>query len=571
MSRVQTFAEWLFTTVDWRISSGGMKGKRYEFGAFPCQYDMVNDESHQQAIIKSAQMAVSEHYSLARPFYYLDVHQVNWAVMFPTQGAMHDFFRTRIKSAIDENPYIKRMTRAINASNVSAFGRELYLRYTTTEESIATFDADGITVDEMDLHNPGTLYGAKTSRSQGSMRDTYWFDVSTPSFPKVGIHQAFLNSDQMIWLIKCSGCGYENDLTRRVGEFDINQIENFFREYLPDDKGAAWKDYHIPCSSCGKAIDTVSPIDPAKLSAGGGRWVARYPDRGVRGYHLQIFQRVYDRGFAQVLQRVRRSLLSATKQEHVRRWYNLTLGIPFVPSEGRLSDEDLESITTKDYNDKWGRDVANATVFRIAGMSCDFMGVDVRDKQYHIIGLKRMGDRRLLAAVGWVETSGQVRDLWERLGCPNFGIDSQPDTNESRVLVKAMGRRAFRGKFGKGMNSVFQETAEESLYAVNRPRIMEEVKAMVESFMWIVPEPAWTVGAGIKQSRGTEEYEETLADHFKAPVQIKVYNETLANDEYDFPKDAMEGIDPHFYMAACLAHVASQAKAAPASVIIIPR
>lgn len=569
----QSFIEWLFTTCDWRVSSGAMKSKRYSFDAFPAQLDMVKDESPQQSIIKSAQMAVSEHYSLARPFYYMDVHKVNWGVLFPTQGAMRDFFRTRIKNAISANPYIKRHVTAENESNIAAFGRELYLRYTTTESAIATFDADGITVDEQDLHKADMLYGVRTSRTQGAMREPRWYDVSTPSFPKFGIHQAYLNSDQMVWLIRCGVCGYENDLTTKLGAYDIADIQKFFTEFLPDDRDGAWKDYFIPCSRCGKKIDTVTPLDLAKPSLGGGRWVARYPDRAARGYHLQIFQRVYEKGFAQVLQRVRKNLYDATKPEHVRRWWNFTLGVPYVPTEGRLTDEALNGVTTFEYEDRWRSDIVYKHIRMIDRMDCDWLGIDVRDRQYHLFGLKRLGDRKLVCLVGWVETSGEARAVWERVGRPVFAIDAQPDTNDSRALVRAMGKhRAFRGKFGKGLNTVYQQTAEDQLYSINRPRAMEAVKyAIDEARSWVVPDSAWGTGAGIYQTRGSEKYEETLKDHFKAPVLVKVEDEITGNDQYDFPQDAMGGVDPHFFMAACLAYIAAEVQPAPASVIVIPR
>lgn len=567
-----SFIDWLFTKADWRISSGAMKQRRYDFDAFPAQIDMVKDESYQQSIIKSAQMAVSEHYSLARPFYYMDVHGVNWAVLFPTQGAMRDFFKTRIKNAIDANPYVYRNTKNQNESNISAFGHELYLRYTTTESAIATFDADGITVDEQDLHNANMLYGVKTSRTQGAMRDTYWFDVSTPSYPLAGIHLAFSNSDQMIWLCKCGACGYENDLTQKVGPYDIQEIEKFFREYLPDDRDGAWKKYAIPCSRCGKIIDTVNPMDPRKPSLGGGRWVARYPDRATRGRHLQIFQRVYEKGFAQVLQRVRKNLLEANKPELVRRWWNFTLGLPYVPTEGRLTEEALARVTTDEFNGRWHQDRMYPNVELVDRLGCDWLGIDVRDGQYHLFGLKRHNDKKIVSICGWVETSGQARDIWERLHRPVFAIDAQPDTNDSRALVNAMGKnRAFRGKFGKGLNTVYQQTAEDQLWSINRPRVMEAVKAMIETWDWIVPEPAWDVGAGIMQRRGNEQYEETVRDHFKAPVLVTTDDEITGNRVVDFPREAMSGVDPHYFMAACLAYVAAEIQPAPASIIHIPR
>ena len=87
----------------------------------------------------------------------------------------------------------------------------------------------------------------------------------------------------------------------------------------------------------------------------------------------------------------------------------------------------------------------------------------------------------------------------------------------------------------------------------------------------MVPQELWDVGAGITRKRGEEEYEETLRDHFKAPTMIVQEEEATGNFSYDFPKQAMRGIDPHFFMASCLAYVAMDMKAAPASVIVVPR
>ena len=50
-----SFHEWLFADVDWKISSGAMKGKRYTFDAFPCIEGLIRDESLEQVVMKSAQ------------------------------------------------------------------------------------------------------------------------------------------------------------------------------------------------------------------------------------------------------------------------------------------------------------------------------------------------------------------------------------------------------------------------------------------------------------------------------------------------------------------------------------
>jgi len=564
-----SFHEWLFANIDWKISSGAMKGKRYTFDAFPCIEGLIRDDSKEQVVMKSAQMALSEQYTLQRPFYHMDVWGQNWGVMFPTQATMRNFYKSRIQGSLAANPPINRTAQRINEDSVDVFDRSLYLRYTTSEGAIATFDADGITIDEADIHNPDTLYGAKTSRRQGAMGDTFWYEISTPTYPNHGIDLSFSNSDQHIWLIKCAGCGAESDLTTRIGPYDASDADKFFREYLAESRIPDSRDYHIPCHKCGKPLDLVTPLDPSNPSFGGGRWVPRYEGRGARGYHIQIFQRLYDGGSSSVLKRVRENLLGARKTAHVRRWWNFTIGVPYVPAEGRLTDDDLALATVHDYGD-WIRLVSN-TMWGLSQVNPDWMGVDVRAGQYHVVCLKRLpSGGKVLSHVGWVSSSMELKMLWERLGKPIFLIDSEPDVNESRIMVQSMGRRAYRGKFSQRLGATWS-TSDRQMVVVKRPSVMEAVKDSILGTDWVVPREAWSVGAGIESKKGSATEEETLSTHFKAPTLVEVELAATGGVSYDFPKNAMGGVDPHFYMAACLAWVACDMKATPAFGLRVPR
>jgi len=549
-----------------------MRGRPFTFDAFPCQIDICRDRARRQVVMKSAQMAVSELFTLARPFWAVANLGTNWGILFPTQQAMRNFFRTRIKGALATNPYLRRMTTAENEGNVTAFGHEIYLRYTTTETAIATFDADGVTVDEHDMHNQESLFGAETSRTQGAMGETYWFEVSTPSFPAFGIHRSFLVSDQKVWLIKCPHCGSENNLTEKLGPYDMADATEFFLDFLGEENFAHWKSYFIPCSKCGKPLDPVAPFDPSNPSFGGGRWVATYPDRDLSGYHLQIFQRLYEGGTPAVLRRLRENLIKASDPVHVRRWWNYSLGMPYLSREGRLTDKDLEAVTTNYYDDLWAQDFVYRNVYNIQTMKGDWIGVDVRTGQYHIIEMKRISDHeKLLVGVGWVKDTTELLEYWRRRGKPVLIIDSMPDTNETRTLVRAIGRRARRATFSRSTRILWQPSGDKDHIIVNRPVSMEGLKSMIESRSLIVPRLAWEVGAGIVKEVGTARIEETLRAHFKAPVMVRSYSNDLANEVYDFPKDAMGGIDPHFFMAGSLAYIGSQVQGAPAFALRIPR
>lgn len=569
LHRRRSLLDWLYVDMDWRISSGAWKGRRYDLDTFPCQEAIVVDESAHISVMKSAQMAISEHFTIQRPFFHLAMGH-NWGILFPNQGAMRKFFTTRLKAAIAVNPRVRRFVSAENEGNITAWERTMYLRYTTTETAIATYDADGNTCDETDMHNQETLYGAKTSRMQGSMDEVGWYDVSTPTYPKFGIHQEHLNSDQHTWHIHCEHCQKENDLTRRIGEFDIAEADKFFRDYLG--RYERWEDFHIPCSHCGRPIDPVVKYNPNRPSEGGGRWVAAYPSRDHRGYHLQVFQRLYTGGTPRVLARMRESLLRANRPEHLKRWWNYVLGVPYTPPEGRITTELIEQASTMAHEDRWTRDRMFPNVFLIEGQRVNWMGVDVRAGQYHIFGLAHGGgDKELVTLVGWVAESWEVRNLWERMGEPVFVLDAEPDTNEGRTMVKAMGRMAYRAKFQKGIYKLWQETGEKRYLIVNRPKIMEAVKAAIETRRWSVPTAAWNVGSGVFTTSADNGVEETLADHFKAPMMIRHEDPVSGNTVYDFPKDAMSGVDPHFYMAACLAILAMEVRASPAKIVIYER
>lgn len=561
--RRASFLDWLFVTADWKISSGRMKKRRYDFEAFPCQIDLARDESDDLSVMKSAQMAISEMFTIARPFWQMDVQRRNWGILFPTQTAMRDFFRSRLKAALSATTYLRKNVSGENESTITAFGRSLFLRYTTTDAAISTFDADGATVDELDLHNMDNLYGAMVSRTQGSYDDTPWYKVSTPTYPMFGVHQELLTSDHRVWLIRCGGCGYENDLTEKIGEYDAHDIELYFKDFLSDERFPRWEDYYVPCSGCGKPIDPVARLDSVGAGETGGRWVARHPHRDRRGYHLQIFQRRYRGGTPAVLNRMRNGLLRATGDPTlVKNWWNYTLGIPFTPREGRLTDEIIANASRSGDLVYRLTNIAHNHVHVIDAEPAMWMGIDVRDQQYHVWALgSHGGDHKVCVAAGWVEDAAAVLELWRWMGKPVTLIDNEPNLSDTRKIVAAMGTRGFRAKFAGGIHQTWQKSQDSDLLLVNRAVIMQETKAMIEDRWWVVPEALWDVGSGITH-RFTKQ-EETARDHFKAPVMVKRDDARTGNTVYDYPLEAMGGVDPHFFMAACLAQVATKVRAAP--------
>jgi len=206
--------------------------------------------------------------------------------VFPTETHVTDFSTARIGPALEASPYLtqivmegsgsdgKRRKRTDRVTLKRVRDRFLYLRGGQVKPDgkapqLKSIDADVLIldeVDEMDVRAPAI---AVKRLGHSALREERW--ISTPTYPGVGIHAKWLESDQREWFVRCGHCGEWQPLT----------IQQVVTEWDTLGRPVVWHGQgegraFIACRKCEREINRLQS----------GRWVPAYPDREIVGYHL---------------------------------------------------------------------------------------------------------------------------------------------------------------------------------------------------------------------------------------------------------------------------------------------
>jgi len=294
-----------------------------DFKRFPFQRELYEDgaELPEVDVMKATQVGASA-WLVRWTIYWADQGDTMLYV-FPADEQLRSFYNSRIAPLL-RGPYLMRRVEHANVSN--AHQREigkgwLNLRGAQTVAGLETIDADGISMDEYDLIPKQAIPVAErrisAPTSRGLVRRIGW-----PSIDGYGIAQKYDESDRRRWFITCGACKEQQFLRffkRRGGREDE---EN---DGLPN-ATSAYVDTKEAVLRCGKCNKQIPPEAVEK-----GQWVAEFPGREARGYHIH---RLLVPG-ARL-----KPLIEASKQTdpwEVQSFFNRDLGEPYSPKEGRLS------------------------------------------------------------------------------------------------------------------------------------------------------------------------------------------------------------------------------------------
>lgn len=327
--------------------------------------------------------------------------------LFPTKTDVYDFSDTRVTPLLKENPTLFgdwiRNTDSKGLKRIwSAF---LYMRGMSSLAGLKGIPVDFLVIDEEDEANVKHVHAAEKRMAHSSFKEQ--MRLSNPSLPDWGIGAEFDRTDQRYWLLKCprAGCGRW-----------LNLVELFPRErgdavpFFQEVDGVLER----VCPSC------THPLDPAN-----GEWVpsnTRIHDRVGRQYSQLWGTTITPQA---IMDEYRDELISDTS------FYNLTIGIPYVEAENRLSIEQVLALCG---------DAGMAE--RDRGPTS--MGVDV-GKILHVTVMRR--NRVLLCTE--VRDWGDLDQFMRNFRVGRCVVDALPETRNARE---------FAGKFpGKVFLSYYQE------------------------------------------------------------------------------------------------------------------
>lgn len=314
-----TFLEWTLRYRRIRDKSIG-KVRPFTLREYPWLehiYNLVGELGPKGRVVirKAAQIGATE-LALNFAFFVLDKKgSVFYALPpGPTQG---NFAHARVDPAIGASPHILEMAGNIDNVGLKTFagGLNLYIRGTGVPKGdpsraaqLSEAPADVAIIDEFDRVPPAAVPLIRDR--YGDSRLQWEIDLSTPTYPDVGIDREYQDSTQHEPMIQCQECGHWSwlDWPRVRGPVD-------------DDPHA-----RIVCPSCHKFIDRTGMWEQGRC-----RWTARHPGRPVIGVWIPklVSERVDLDGMWENSK--------ARRDTDIQAFWNGDMGVPYEPKGSRLT------------------------------------------------------------------------------------------------------------------------------------------------------------------------------------------------------------------------------------------
>lgn len=384
--------------------------KPIDFKAHPYLVGLYKLDAQRVVVSKAAQLGVSE-YAISYAIHAADQRKANVLYIFPSDRTISDFSAARIAPAIEASAYLKTIVenrtggrRGVDQTQLKRIrNRYLYLRGGMVKPDgrapqLKSIDADVLIMDEFDEMDPRAPSIAV--KRLGHSRIAEERLISTPSYPGMGVHAKFLESDQRHWFVVCPHCRQRQAMSMDQVIIESDSLDRPVRWH-----GQGEGRVFVVCAKCGKEVDRLGP----------GEWVAQVPGQSLVGFHMnKLFSPHVD--LADLI-----ANLQTTDETKRKEAYNQDWGLPYKPKGGGLDDETLDACK---------RPYALAA---IGGERC-VMGVDVgkilnvviRGPQHPETG------ERPLRYAGEVPSFDDLAHLIRRYRVKCCVIDANPETRKVR-------------------------------------------------------------------------------------------------------------------------------------------
>ncbi|MFA5013942.1 MAG: phage terminase large subunit family protein [Actinomycetota bacterium] len=390
------------------------RGEPLDFEDHKYLVDIYRDNFPSIVYQKAAQMGFSERL-ISEAVWVCDRLNKNVLYTFPTSSQLNDFVQARLEPVFMQSDYLSRITGVLTSDEkkkrnidekdkVKKVGLKqigkgfLYLRGSQNQQQIITVDADCIYLDERDRfvqeHVP--YIDKRLLHSELKWRR----EASTPTFPGTGINEAYINSDQRVWMLTCDNCKLEQE------------IDFFFNIDFEKKK--------VVCRNCKK------PIDRFKM----GRWVVQNPaNTEVHGYRISGILNPR-RTIEELIDSYEKA--NASGISFLQQFYNQVLGIPYEAEGQKVLIGDLNACVGKHE--------------MVTGGSGCYAGADVGNV-IHVVISQKEGNKNKYLWIGTVKDffgpTDSLEDLMKRFNIQVLVIDANPDTRKVRELIEKFPNKVY--------------------------------------------------------------------------------------------------------------------------------
>lgn len=342
----------------------------------------LDDQHPWKSTQKARQLGLSEN-GVRETLWFADTHDFTKQVyVFPTDGQVKDFSRTRITEVIEDSPYLlKRMgidpiTRkridtafeTVDNVKLKKVGKSyIFFRSGATPKAGEGIDCDVVYFDEIDRMHSNVMIAFNETLSSSPFG--WRRDISTPTLPGVGVNASFKQSDQRHWFMKCPHCGNYFTLILEFPRSIVEIPKRWFSKY--PDLFDPQKDTHAYiCVKCGKPVDNKTRAV--------GFWYPLYKDNTrVRGYQLTQLTAAWHSA-TKVMQK-----RQDYKSEQL--WVNYVIGLPYLGDNILVTRADIMRCVDTSLTDPNTLKLRNVVV-----------GGDWGNESWQIAGMPYDGDRWLI-------------------------------------------------------------------------------------------------------------------------------------------------------------------------------
>jgi hypothetical protein len=402
-----------------------------------------------RAVIRKAAQIGATELAINLTFYTLDGRgSVFYALPpGPTQG---DFAYARIDPAIGASPYILNMSGNIDNVGLKTFvdGYNLYIRSTNIPKGdpqraaqLSEAPADLAIIDEFDRVPPAAV--PLIRERLGDSRLEWELDLSTPTYPDVGIDAQYQTTKQYEPQIRCRECGqwYWLDWT-------------LVRGPVADDPFA-----RLICPGCHAIMRRVG-----MWGQGRARWIARHPEREVLGFWInKLCSERVDLGGMWEHSQARRDI-------EVQAFWNADMGLAYEPKGSRLTREMIAACAAPG---------AVYASFPERARWCA-MGVDVGLDLHVWIKERTQAGRERAVFIGSVLNWSDLDTLMIRYGVQRCVVDDSP---ELRLDIAFQNRHRGRVWLAQYIDNVSADLArwdkKRGIVKMERTKALDEASAKV--------------------------------------------------------------------------------------------
>jgi Phage terminase large subunit (GpA) len=369
-----------------------------DFDRFPFQRELYRSSvDHPEVVIKKAAQVGVSAFCIRWAMYWAGARGLTALHVFPRQRQLRDFSDARIKPLIATSPLLRELVAAGSVQNngLKRLGvGYLILRGSESVADLQAVDADVLVLDEYDDLAQDNVPDAErrlAASKLGLVRR-----VGVPSYPDYGIAGQYNRSDRRRWFVRCAACGLRQPITWE--NVDRHRLERV-------------------CTGCARGLDVRD-----------GEWVAEFPDRDMRGYHLsRLIVPSADIGH---LVRASRETDEARRQAFV----NKDLGQEYASEDARLSSAFIAGAQ---------RDYSCPVVY--SGDHPVTMGADVASvRNLHVRISEHLDEGRKRALfLGEVRDFEALDELMDRYGVDLCSIDAQPEHRLAAAFAERFPGRIF--------------------------------------------------------------------------------------------------------------------------------